>query len=89
MKKPHLKLGDTSRYVKHLIRALRKSCMAYYFYKPDAIGLWYDKDVLEKTKYHHFTNSIKCIVWGFQLREGLPRTGECDAATWAKLARFL
>jgi murein L,D-transpeptidase YcbB/YkuD len=77
---PRLRLGDSSRYVKHLIRALRKSSMAYYFNYTHTAA---------EARYKHFTQCIKWAIWGFQMHEGLPRTGECDAATWEKLERFL
>ena len=85
---PHLKLGDTNKAVKHLIRALRRSSMAYFFIKPTNSG-WCFNNALKHTRYRHYTHYLKQAVWGFQIREGLPRTGECDAATWAKLERFL
>jgi len=103
MKNPHLKLGDTHKAVKHVIRALRRSSMAYYFtdrikrpaerikYNGDWIWVYSYRapDFVRKSRYRHYNYSIKCAVWGFQIREGLPRTGECDAATWAALERFL
>jgi len=87
MKNPHLKLGDTHKAVKHLIRALRKSSMVYYF-KPNP-NSWHDRNGLRRTKYKCYSYFVQAAVWGFQIREGLPRTGECDAATWARLERFL
>lgn len=82
MKNPHLKLGDTSRYVKHLIRALRRSNFTESAY-------WKEKKLLSKTRYRHFTSGLHYMLWNFQSQNGLTDTGECDAATWAKLERFL
>lgn len=87
MKNPHLKLGDTHKSVKHLIRALRRSPVGYYFTRP--FEGWNYGPGLKYAHYKHMTYYIVCAVRGFQHREGLPRTGECDAATWAKLERFL
>lgn len=78
MRNPHLKLGDTHKAVKHLIRALRL-----------ASGRRLNGAILRISRYKHYTIGIFFSVWFFQNREGLPRTGECDAVTWKALERFL
>lgn len=86
---PHLKLGDTHRAVKHIIRALKKHLYRYFYDKPPWMVMWCERTIIRTPVSKSFTRILESALYFFQDRAGLKRTGECDAATWVELRRYL